>query len=108
MGATLTPKRDRGVTTVAELERSMRDAGLSPRTFRNAPGDTYGRHAHDKHKVLYCVVGGITFHTDDGDHEMGAGDRIDLEPGTAHWATVGDEGVVCTETYADGPEDLPS
>lgn len=92
------------MTTVAELERAMRDEGLSPRTFRNAPGDTYGRHAHDRHKILYCVVGGITFHTDEGDHPMEAGDRIDLEPGTEHEATVGDEGVVCTETYAEGPD----
>ncbi len=106
MGATLTPDADRGVTTVADIERAMRDAGLSPRTFRNAPGDTYGRHAHDRHKILFCVVGGITFHTDDGDHAMSAGDRIDLEPRTEHSATVGDEGVVCTEAFADGPDAL--
>lgn len=106
MAATLTRKQDRGVTTVAQLEREMRAAGLSPRTFRNAPGDTYARHAHERHKILYCVTGSITFHTDGGDHEMAAGDRIDLEPGTEHSATVGDRGVVCTEAYADGPEDL--
>lgn len=94
------------MTTVAELERGMRAVGLSPRTFRNAPGDTYAPHAHERHKILYCVMGTITFHTDAGDHDMSAGDRIDLEPGTVHSATVGDEGVVCTETFASGPGDL--
>lgn len=107
MGTTLTPKQGRGVTTVAQLEREMRAAGLSPRTFRNSPGDTYARHSHERHKILYCVVGSITFHTSDGDHPMSAGDRIDLEPGTEHAATVGDGGVVCTEAYADDPRGFP-
>lgn len=104
LGARLTPKSGRGVTTVAELERAFRQAGLSPRTFRNAPGDTYPRHEHPRHKILYCVTGSITFHTDEGDTSMSSGDRIDLDPGTPHAATVGDAGVVCTECFAPGPE----
>ena len=55
-------------------------------------GDTYERHAHDYYKVLFCIEGAITFHTDEGDIEMIAGDRLDLPAGTQHSATVGPEG----------------
>ena len=30
----------------------------------------YGRHAHDRHKVLFCLRGSIVFHLDDGDVEL--------------------------------------
>ncbi|MGZ4109426.1 MAG: cupin domain-containing protein [Actinomycetota bacterium] len=69
----------------------------SPRPWGNAPGDAYGRHSHGYHKVLFCLSGSIVFHTDDGDVELRAGDRLDLEPGTAHSATVGPGGVECVE-----------
>jgi hypothetical protein len=69
----------------------------APRTWSNGPGDRYGRHEHPFHKVLFCLAGSIVFHTDDGDAELGAGDRLDLEPGTPHAATVGPNGCVCIE-----------
>ena len=69
----------------------------SPRPWGNAPGDTYGWHSHGYHKVLLCLEGGITFHLRDGDVELPAGDRLDIEPGTEHAATVGPQGVQCVE-----------
>jgi len=33
----------------------------------------------------------------DGDLDLGPGDRLDLEPGTDHSATVGPHGVECLE-----------
>ena len=69
----------------------------APRRWGNGPGDTYGRHAHGYRKVLFCLSGSIAFHTDDGDVELGPGDRLDLEPGTEHAATVGPRGVECVE-----------
>ena len=84
--------------TSEELRRWFRDQGMEPREWENGPGDTYGWHAHDYHKVLFCVSGGIVFHTrTDGDLELEAGDRLDVEPGTDHAATVGDGGVRCIE-----------
>ena len=68
-----------------------------PRSWGNAPGDTYGWHSHDYHKVLYCLGGSIVFHMRDGDIELTAGDRLDLEPGTEHAATVGPKGCDCVE-----------
>jgi quercetin dioxygenase-like cupin family protein len=82
----------------AEIERRMRAEGLDQlRSWANAPGDRYGWHRHDYHKVLYCLSGGITFHTPEGDIALGAGDRLDLPPGTDHAATVGPAGVACLE-----------
>jgi quercetin dioxygenase-like cupin family protein len=83
------------VTTGAE--RIFADEGLVPRSWSNGPGDTYGWHAHDYHKVLVCVRGSIVFHTRDGDRSLKAGDRLDLPPDTEHAATVGPDGVTCLE-----------
>lgn len=68
-----------------------------PRFWSNAPGDAYGRHSHAYDKIMFCLSGSITFHTRDGDVELSAGDRLDLEAGTEHAATVGPEGVECVE-----------
>ncbi|MGH2682282.1 MAG: cupin domain-containing protein [Actinomycetota bacterium] len=79
-----------------ELERRLREEGLSqPRWWSNAPGDTYGWHDHPYHKVLFCAEGRIV--TRDGDVELESGDRLDIEPGTEHAATVGPQGVACVE-----------
>jgi mannose-6-phosphate isomerase-like protein (cupin superfamily) len=68
-----------------------------PRAWGNGPGDTYGAHDHGYHKVLFCLEGSITFHLADGDVTLGRGDRLDLEPGTEHSATVGPRGCSCIE-----------
>ncbi|HZD80751.1 MAG TPA: cupin domain-containing protein [Actinomycetota bacterium] len=95
MGATRTPA---GVRSVGRAEAAFRDEGCSPpRPWRNAPGDTYGRHSHPYHKVLFCLEGSIVFHCPEGDVALGAGDRLDLDPGTEHAATVGPHGVSCVE-----------
>lgn len=80
-----------------DLNRRLEADGLTPSWWSNASGDTYAAHAHDYHKVLFCQSGSITFHTDDGDIALAAGDRLDLTPGTRHGATVGIAGVVCVE-----------
>lgn len=82
-----------------ELERRLRDAGMEPHGWSNAPGDRYDWHEHAYTKVLYCVSGGITFHTDEGDFDLAPGDRLDVEPGTRHAATVGRAGVECIEGH---------
>jgi hypothetical protein len=84
-----------------EIVAGMRADGLDPRRWGNGPGDTYGWHEHPYHKVLYCLSGSIVFHTrTDGDVELAAGDRLDIDPGTAHAAPVGAGGVECVEAPA--------
>jgi quercetin dioxygenase-like cupin family protein len=80
-----------------EIEARMGEEGLNPHTWGNEPGYEYEWHSHGYHKVLYCVSGSIVFHTEAGDFEMEAGDRLDVEPGTGHSATVGPDGVRCME-----------
>ena len=91
-----------GMPNRDEIEGVFQREGLSPRAWSNAPGDTYEWHDHAYHKVLYCVTGSIVFHTRDGDLELRAGDRLDLDPGTAHAATVGSDGVQCLEAARGG------
>jgi quercetin dioxygenase-like cupin family protein len=81
----------------AEIEARFREEGLSPHDWGNEPGYEYEWHSHGYHKVLYCVSGSIVFHTEDGDFELGPGDRLDVETGTGHSATVGPDGVRCME-----------
>jgi mannose-6-phosphate isomerase-like protein (cupin superfamily) len=92
--ATLTP----GTATRADALAAFAAEGCSrPRSWGNAPGDTYAPHEHGYHKVLFCLEGSIVFHTDDADVATGAGDRLDLDPGTRHGATVGPDGCACIE-----------
>lgn len=96
MGATRTPHP--GIAPSRdELEDLLRAEGLDPRWWSNGPGDRYGWHAHEYHKVLYCASGSILFHTRDGDVAMEPGDRLDIQPATDHAATVGADGVTCME-----------
>ncbi len=80
-----------------EIRAVFAAEGLEPRAWSNRAGYRYGWHEHPYHKVLYCVKGSITFHTDDGDLELSTGDRLDLPPRTRHAATVGSTGVTCLE-----------
>jgi quercetin dioxygenase-like cupin family protein len=78
--------------------------GLEPRSWNTHPGDTFGWHDHPQHKILYCVRGSITFHGRNvHDMELRPGDRLDIEARTQHAATVGPEGVECTEAFAAAP-----
>lgn len=80
-------------------EGALSSQGLTPRRWSNGPGDRYPRHSHAEHKVLYCAAGSIVFHAAEGDVELRAGDRLDIDAGTEHAATVGPEGVTCVEAY---------
>ena len=80
-----------------EIEARFAEEGLSPHGWGNEPNYEYGWHSHGYHKVLYCVSGSIVFHTNDGDFPLEPGDRLDVEPGTDHAATVGPDGVECLE-----------
>lgn len=82
---------DAGIWAAFEAE------GLEPYSWSNSAGYRYDWHEHPYHKVLYCLEGSITFHTDEGDTELSTGDRLDLPPGTRHAATVGAAGVTCLE-----------
>ena len=94
MGPVKTP----GTATRAEAVAILASEGCSaPRSWGNGPGDRYPAHEHGYHKVLFCLEGSLTFHTDDGDLELRAGDRLDLSPATRHGATVGPTGCACLE-----------
>jgi mannose-6-phosphate isomerase-like protein (cupin superfamily) len=84
------------------LAARMRAEGLSPHSWGNALGDTYGWHDHSYEKILYCVRGRIVFHTRTGDIELSPGDQMVLPPHTPHAATVRAEGVHCIEAARQG------
>ena len=79
----------------AAIRANFKSEGLAPHAWSNGADFRYDWHEHPYDKVLYCVTGSIIFHTDQGDTELGPGDRLDLPPGTPHAATVGPSGVTC-------------
>lgn len=84
-------------TTREAIRAKFAEEGLEPHGWGNGPNYEYGWHSHGYHKVLYCVSGSIVFHTNEGDFPLEPGDRLDVEPGTDHAATVGPDGVQCME-----------
>jgi len=81
----------------ADIRARFEEEGLSPHDWGNGPDDRYEWHSHDYRKVLYCVSGSIVFHTHERDLELEPGDRMEIDPGTEHAATVGPDGVKCME-----------
>lgn len=80
-----------------EITARFEEEGLSPHGWGNTANDRYEWHAHTYQKVLYCVSGSIVFHTREGDLALEPGDRMEIDPGTEHAATVGPDGVKCLE-----------
>lgn len=84
-----------------KLLRRMRQEGLSPYSWSNAPGDTYAVHSHSYEKVLYCARGSIRFvlHDQAGEQnvDLAPGDCMIVPPGVRHSAIVGSQGVTCLE-----------
>jgi hypothetical protein len=90
-------KTSGAVTREDALAAFVAEGCSPPRPWSNEPGDRYGEHDHGYRKVLFCLAGSIVFHVGDEDVELHAGDRLDLEPGTIHAATVGPGGCECIE-----------
>ena len=79
-------------------EAALVAEGLHTTRWGNGSGHRYAEHHHPYGKVLVCVRGGIVFHTASaGDVPLHPGDRLELDAGVMHAATVGDEGVECVE-----------
>ena len=85
----------------AELHRLLSQQGMSGYRWSNGPGDTYARHSHPFHKVIYVIQGSITFILPDRGEQvtLNAGDRLDLPRDVAHEAEVGPQGVICLEAH---------
>ena len=84
-----------------ELQRLLGEQGLSGYRWSNGPGDTYGRHSHPFHKVIYVVQGSITFILPENEEQLtlNTGDRLDLPKDVSHEAEVGPQGVICLEAH---------
>jgi quercetin dioxygenase-like cupin family protein len=82
-----------------EVIRFFQARKLSFSRWSNRPNETYSLHAHAYRKMLFCMMGGITFMLPDRDEsiQLSPGDRLTLQPGVRHSAVVGPDGVTCIE-----------
>ncbi len=88
----------------AQFRQEMVHAGASSVTvWGNAPGHAYPAHSHDYRKVLCCLEGGIVFGLADREVPLAVGDRMVIEPGARHSASVGPDGVRCAEAHFREP-----
>jgi quercetin dioxygenase-like cupin family protein len=87
--------------TAASAAQRLRDAGVEPSAWSNAPGDRYGVHEHSYTKLLVCAAGSITFliGPDAVPVELKPGDGFVLPPATPHAAVVGPAGCTCVEGH---------
>ena len=99
MPATHTPGAVNAQSAQTDGLAAMRAEGLEPYSWSNDGGYVYAPHRHGYHKVIYCARGSIRFELPEEGRsvQLEAGDRLDLEAGTAHAAIVGPDGVVCLE-----------
>ena len=88
---------ERGHVTPSQAAATLTQEGLQSHSWSNGPQFEYAEHSHPYHKVLYCTAGSIVFRADGSAYELGPGDRLEIEPGTVHGATVGPHGVTCVE-----------
>ena len=86
---------------LVSVAQRLRDEGVEPHAWSNAPGDRYGVHSHPYTKLLICAAGSITFvvGTDAIAVELSPGDGFILPPGVPHAAVVGPAGCTCLEGY---------
>jgi len=82
-----------------KFRAEMAADGHTVSVWANGPDDRYGAHNHPYRKFICCLDGSIVFHTPDGDITLETGDRLVLDAGTQHSATVGPMGVRCAEAH---------
>lgn len=96
-------RRDIGGTMVTvdatSFTSEMEHDGGTVSLWENGPREVYGPHSHSHsyRKVVCCLEGSIVFHLAAGDVELVAGDRLALDEGARHSATVGVKGCRCAE-----------
>ncbi len=71
-----------------ELRRKMESEGYTVFEWTDAPGTTYGRHAHAEDQSHWVLSGALTLIIGSEEHTLRAGDRDFLPAGTTHAARV--------------------
>jgi quercetin dioxygenase-like cupin family protein len=91
-------------TLIASLEAE----GLTVTEWTDDAGTSYAAHAHGRREVRVVLEGSMTIAIDGVARRLGPGERLDIEAGRLHEATIGPEGVrylagaVRSERMADG------
>ena len=78
--------------TVIDREAAIDDLtaeGLDVTEWRDDAGTVYDEHAHPHREVRIVLEGSMTIWIDDVEHELGPGDRIELEAMQRHSAEIG-------------------
>lgn len=87
--------------SVEAASARLREHGVEPYAWGNAPGDRYPAHEHGFTKLLVCTEGSITFLVgpEETAVELRAGEGFLLPARTLHAAIVGPDGCTCVEGH---------
>ncbi len=85
--------------TLDNITRRMRDEGLRPYVWVNAPNFRYPPRSHGYDKTLYCVQGSLEVMFPETKQRvmLRSGDRIDMPHGVRYSAIIGPNGAQCVE-----------
>jgi hypothetical protein len=85
--------------TLDAITHQMREEGLRPYVWSNAPNFRYSVRCHGYDKTLYCVQGAIEITLPKMKQRvtLHSGDRLDLPRGVHYSAIVGPTGAQCCE-----------
>lgn len=85
--------------TSATITRTMKQDGLRPYQWENAPNYRYAVRSHNYHKVLYVLEGSLEIVLPDSNQRarIRPGDRVDIPAGVRHGTIVGSSGAKCAE-----------
>nr|WP_242462851.1 cupin domain-containing protein [Persephonella atlantica] len=81
------------ISDIKEIVKILEDEGYTNIfTWCDEAGSFYDWHTHPYQEVRWIYKGEIIMGTEEGEFLLKEGDRIDLPPGTRHWAKT-DKGV---------------
>lgn len=85
-------KRGNSESYAEIVEILTREGHFNIFEWSDAPGAEYPWHTHPANEVRWILKGSILIGTETGEFILRAGDRLDVEADTRHWAKT-DEGV---------------
>jgi len=83
--------KSKGKPNPGKLTRQLQAEGFSPFTWIDEKGTTYSRHAHSYKEIRWIVEGSMTIGIGDSSITLSDGDRLEVPPGTEHWAKTSEK-----------------
>ncbi|NPB06905.1 MAG: cupin domain-containing protein [Aquificae bacterium] len=75
-----------GLTDEREVLKRLKEEGYAVYVWEDPPGTYYPTHTHPGKEVRWVLEGEVVIGAEGKELRLKPGDRLELEPGTPHWA----------------------